>query len=130
MKKRPFIEADFGFGLWNGEINQGWFLSSENGYFSSDLIPIKDKVGGKTFIYQGWHISMEKNKKNGLGNFRKIPAMKNINSVHEMGRPDSKDLLIGVRIRNGGMSFFKLPFSPLLSYLDVCEDLNAQACNY
>ena len=28
-----------------------------------------------------------------------------------------------------GMSFFKLPFSPLLSYLGVCEDLNAQTCN-
>ena len=30
----------------------------------------------------------------------------------------------------GGWAFSKLPFSPLLSYLGDCEDLNAQTCNY
>ena len=38
----------------------------------------------------------------------------------------SSAVLIGVQIPTGGMSFSKLPFSPLLSYLGDCEILKTQ----
>ena len=33
-------------------------------------------------------------------------------------------------IPTSGMSFLKLPYSPVLSYLGACEDLNPQTYNY